>query len=103
MEDYQKSSIANFNHEYLLNILNQLKEKDEEIKELKSNFPFEIKKGEKLLSIIIMSQDESIIHSFICKNTDQFYKIENLFYEQYQNYAETENSFFLNGHKIKKT
>ena len=49
-----------------------------------------------------MSQDESIIHSFICKNTDQFYKIENLFYEQYQNYAETENSFFLNGHKIKR-
>ena len=38
----------------------------------------------------------------ICKNTDKFYKIEELLCEKYSKYKDTENIFYLNGNKIKK-
>ena len=47
----------------------KLTEKEEEIKSLKSAFPFEIKTGEKLMSIIISSADQ------IIKNTKHVYKL----------------------------
>jgi hypothetical protein len=38
----------------------------------------------------------------IAKNTDKFSKVENMLYEQYPNYVETENYFLVNGNKINK-
>ena len=80
-------------------------EKDNEIKELKlklSRYPFELKEGEKLMTVIITSNDQSIHNSIICKNTDKFNKVENRLYELFPEYSETENYFVVNGNKINK-
>ena len=91
----------NFENE-ILELIKDLREKEKEIKSLKSAFPFEIKKGEKLMSIIFVSVDQKIHHSFICKNTDIFINLEKLLYDIYPKFAESENYFLLNGRKINK-
>ena len=55
-------------------------EKDKEINELKiklSRFPFELKEGEKLMTVNFISADQKVQHySLICKNTDTFNVLE---------------------------
>jgi hypothetical protein len=85
--------------------LDTMMEKDKEIKELKlklSRYPFELKEGEKIMSIIFTSVDQKVCHSIICKNKEKFNIIENKFYEAYPDYLETENFFTLNGKKVNK-
>ena len=78
-----------------------LKEKEiKQLKEINSGYPFELKKGEKLMSIIFNSMNQAICRSLICKNTDTFCKVLNLFYEKYPEYRKRENSFVYNGKKI---
>ena len=67
-----------------------------------SSFPVKLSEGEKLLSVIFVSVDQKIHYSTICKNTDKFSKIENLLYDAYPEYIETENHFFVNGNKVNK-
>ena len=80
----------------------ELKDKNEEIKNLKSKFPFELGENEELMSVIFISTDSSIHHSIICKNTDQFTKIETQLYKEYPKYRYLENYFVANGNKINK-
>ena len=61
-------------------------EKEKEIKELKlklSRYPFVLEEGEKLMSIIFNSVDQKLNFSVICKNTDEFHKIEAQLYKNY--------------------
>ena len=67
-----------------------------------SQFPFKFSPGEKIMSIIFISLDQNIISSFICKNTDTFDVLENMFYEKYSEYKGLENKFFLNGKEINR-
>ena len=91
--------------------LNQMnserKEKEKLIKEYElkiSQFPFEFSPGEKIMSIIFTSFDQNqiIISSFICKNTDIFNALENKLYEKHPEYKGLESNFFINGRKIDK-
>ena len=80
-------------------------DKEKEIKELKlklSRLPFTLEEEEKLMSIIFASSDKKFIHSIICKNTDEFYKIEAQLYKSFPDYSEKEIVFNLNGKKINK-
>ena len=80
-------------------------EKDKEIKELKlkiSRLPFTLEEEENLMSIIIASSDKKCIHSIICKNTDEFYKIEAQLFKTFPDYSEKEIVFKLNEKKINK-
>ena len=81
-------------------------EKDKEINELKiklSRFPFELKEGEKLMTVNFISADQKVQHySLICKNTDTFNVLEKKLYEDYKEFYETENYFTFNGKKIHK-
>ena len=80
--------------------------KDKEIDNLKSElsrYPFELKEGEKLMSVIVTTPEEDIIYSIICKNTDKFSKIENIFIEKFIEYSETEYYFtHKNKNKIRR-
>ena len=79
-------------------------EKDKIIKELKekiSLYNFELNKGEKLISIIIITPEQNYV-SIICKNTNKFTKVEEILYEKYNKYENTENYFILRGKKINK-
>ena len=83
----------------------QILEKDKIIKEYeskKSQFPFDFESGEKILTIIFITFDESIIFPIMCKNTDMFYTIEKKFYQKYSEYKDLDNYFISNGEKINK-
>ena len=71
--------------------LNRIIELEDEKKELKKILPFEIMKGEKIISIIFISIDQKILYSIICKNTDKFTRLENILYDKYPEYKESEN------------
>jgi len=91
-------------------LIESLLKKDKEIEELKeklSRYPFELDKGEKMISIIIKSIDQNFLCSVICKETDKFLKIENKLselkkFEEYTDSLESEIYFISNGKKIKK-
>ena len=85
-----------------ITLMNKIISKDEEIRELKERFPFNLEKGEKLISIIFISLNQEIHHSIFCKNTDVFTTVENLLYNEYPKYRETENFFIFNGIKVNK-
>ena len=70
-------------------LLEELKSKENESKEFKSNFPFDLKKGEKLMTVIFQSVDQKVHYAFICKNTDKFNIIENLLYDKYPEYIDS--------------
>lgn len=88
--------------EEIMKLVNQISQKDEEIKELRTNITFNLKKGEKLISVIFISVDQKIHYSIICKNTDIFTNVENKLYDEYPEYRETENYFMVSGQKVNK-
>ena len=55
-----------------------------------------------MISVIIQSFDENINYSIICKNTDEFYKIEKEFYKGHRDFSKTNNIFKVNGNIINK-
>ncbi len=81
-----------------INLLEKIRIKDKII----ANNPYQLLEGEKLLSVIFVSLDQKIHYSCICKNTDKFNKLENILYEKYPEYSESENLFYVNGNKINK-
>ena len=92
---------SSYNIKLITDKLNKLKENN--LNELKYNIPLLLKKEEKLISVIFNSFDENIHYSIICKNTDQFSKIESLLYDKYPEYKDLKNSFIINGKEIKKS
>ena len=88
-----------------LELLNIIKEKDQKIKDLESKlarYPIKLEEGEKLISVIFQSVNQEIHCSIICKNNDQFYKLEEQLYNEYPNYRNVENYFVVNGNKINR-
>ena len=92
----------NINNNVNNNKLNELYEEIRIKDKIISNYPIQLLEGEKLLSLIIVSTDQKVHYSCICKNTDKFNKIENDLYETYPEYIKSENNFFVNGNKINK-
>ena len=83
----------------------QIIEKEKKIKELESKisrYPIELEEGEKLMSIIIKSDDNKINVPIICKNSFKFMKIEEEIYEMFDEYSGKENIFTLKGIKINR-
>ena len=74
-----------------------------EIKKNDFNTPIifqNVQNEEKMMSIILISSDETIHYSIICKKTDNFSKIEELLYEKYPEYKKKNIRFTLNGEEI---
>ena len=92
----------NINAREILELVNVIKKKEEEIKDLKKIIPFDIKQGEKLISITFISEEKKLYCSIICKNNDIFAKVENCFYEVHPEYRLEENNFTFNNIKIKR-
>ena len=78
---------------------NKILELENEINKLKVYF---ISPGEKLITIKFISVDQTINFSTYAKINDNFSKIENILYNNYPNYKETENYFLANGNIINK-
>ena len=67
-----------------------------------SRYPLTLLDNEKLISIIFISSDESIEYPLICKNTENFKTLENLFCIKYPEYTNKKNDFYVNGRMIDK-
>ena len=102
LEEFEKLNNKKFQQKEIIDLIKQLNEKEKEIKNLKSNIPFELKNGEKLMTLNFISIDQKIHCSFICKNNDNFTRLENLLYDKYPEYRETENYFLFKGNKINR-
>ena len=75
-------------------------ELDKELNKFKS---YCLSPGQKLISIKFISTDQMINnYTIIAKNDDKFSKIEDILYEKYPNYKESDNYFILKGNKIKR-
>ena len=101
----ENKKIDNSINEEIKEALKQIVEKEKKIKELEtkiSRYPFELNENEHLMSIIIKSEDNKIIVPIICKSSFKFIKIEEKFYDMFNEYAEKENNFALNGTKLNK-
>lgn len=72
----------------------------DELKEKLSRFPFELLKGEKLMSIIVESSDKKFHRAIICKNTELFCDLEKKIYQENNKFIDVGNIFTLNGKKI---
>ena len=88
----------------IIEIMEKLESTEKELKELKSKLPFEIKKDEQIMTIIIKSHDQKILIPILCKNTDVFTRLESELYkiEEYKEYKEEDNIFLFKGNKINK-
>jgi len=113
LENYiikQKETINNIKKELMelkyskLNDIKIIKDKFKVYKniinDIKLNIPLLSKPNEKLMSVIFNSFDENIHYSVVCKNTDEFSKIESLLYEKYPEYKKLNKNFIINGNKI---
>ena len=83
--------------------INKLNKKIKDLEEKLERYPCILEKNEKLISIIIYSEDKSIHHSIICKNTDIFNKIVNEIYKIYPEISEKNNIFTYKGKIIDKS
>ena len=83
--------------------ITKLNKKIKDLEEKLERYPSILEKNEKLISIIIYSEDESIHHSIICKNTDIFKKIENQIYKIYPEISAKKNIFVYKGKIIDKS
>ena len=88
-------------------LLDNILEKDKEIKELKAKLDKAIKleEGEELISLIFMEEKENIHYSVICKNTDKITKPEEKLLIKYPKIKEEDIEFdyFFNKKRIKKS
>ena len=74
----------------------------DDLKEKLSRYPFELKKDEKMISVIFTPDDKKIHSSIICKNTEKFITLEEKLYEDYPEYSKNNNDFVVNGNIIQK-
>ena len=54
------------------------------------------------MTVIFSSINQDLLYSVIYKDTDKFTKIENILYDEFPGYRETQNCFIFNGQKIDK-
>ena len=88
------------NKDNIMNLKNKLLSREEETQETKSRYPFATSKGEKPMSSIFTQSNQEIYYSIICKDSDKFTNVENLHYDEYPKYGESENFFISEGNKI---
>ena len=84
-------------------IINDLSKEVNDLKEQLKSYPLKLSKGEKLISIIFTSLDESIHYSIISKNTEIFHELEKKLYNHYPKYSDSNNYCMKNGNRINKS
>ena len=80
------------------NLYKQIIELNEKLK----RYPFNLEKGEKIMSVIFASVDQNIHYSIVCKNTDTIHNLEGELYKEYPQFSETDNFFMCKGKVLNK-
>ena len=110
----EKNKNKNNDNENLINSLeNETKDslikliikKEKENKELKlklSRLPFTLESGEKLMTVNFISSEPKLYFSVICKNTDEFFKVEQQLYKSHPELSKNGVNFTLKGEQINR-
>ena len=101
-KNLQVGSDSISNKDQIIKLMEELREKEHELKEIKKKLPFDLSPGENIMCVIFISVDQKLHFPVICKNTDIFTRLEKLIYDQYPEFGETENYFMVHGQKINK-
>lgn len=102
INDDNDNDKINYNYNELKKEYFNLKNENKKLKEIYSKYPFILLKNEYILSLIIISKDEKVITSLLCKNTDEFSKVESRFYQEYPEYLPNKVYFKFNNNLIDK-
>ena len=86
---------SNNNERKIISLMEELKIKDEKIAELNEY--------KDIIPVIFQSMDQKIHYAIICKITDRFNIIENILYDKFPEYEESENYFTIKGKKVMKS
>ena len=65
------------------------------MKDILQRNPFILRKGEKLMSIIISSKDEKMLYSLPCKNNNTINDIEKELYKEFPNILKLKIFFYI--------
>jgi hypothetical protein len=76
---------------------------ENEIRNLKSKFPFDIQPNDKLMTIMIQSFTDKFHFSIICKNSENLVRIEKEFLDEYPEYKNRNIFFLFNGSLVDKS
>ena len=90
------------NKDQIINLMEELREKEHELRAIKKMLPFDLSPGENLMCVIFISVDQKVHLPVICKNTDIFVRIEEKLYKVYREYKEYNNFFTVSGRTIKR-
>ena len=104
VNSYKNNVNSNLLMTKFMELMEDLKIKDKKLNEITSQLKFDLAEGEKLMTVIFTSTKYNCMQSFICKNTDQFTRIESLLYEieEYKQYKLIDNYFLVGGRKINR-
>ena len=78
---------------------NKLEEENKKLKEEISRFPPSLLQNEYIILLIIMTKDEKVMFPLMCKNTDKFNKIKEIFFQEFPEYQKNKGKFYK-GHKM---
>ena len=96
---------TNQNLKKIQELIDELGEKEKNIDRLRiklARYPFDLSTGERMMSVIFLSSDRRIISSVICKNTDEFTKIEDELYKELPECRKYDICFRHRGRKINR-
>ena len=73
---------------------NELDKENVSLKKQISRYPFTLSENENIILLIIMTKDEKLMFPLMCKNTDKFNKIEELFFKEFPEYSKNKGKFY---------
>lgn len=96
------NNFYNSKEEKMNELIDLNKKNDELIRDIYSKLHFNLSKDENLMSVIFNSVDQKIHCSIICKNTENFSKVEKELYNKYPEYKNKNTYFLANGNTVNK-
>ena len=100
--DSQNNNQVNLNNSNTYLEINKLYKQLNELNEKLKRYPFNLEKGEKIMSVIFSSVNQNIHYSIVCKNTDTIHNLEGELYKEYPQFTETDNFFMCKGKVLNK-
>ena len=80
----------------------QTKEKNSNPKNEITKFPFTLLQNEYIMLLIIMTKDEKVMFPLMCKNTDKFNKIKEIFFKEFPEYSDNNGNFYCHNNNLLK-
>ena len=98
----QKNISTNINYSGDKDLIEELNKKIEELELKLSRYPCDLSEDEELISVIITSPDKKILQSIICKNTENFSRLEDILFKEAPYYNDSNVYFCVKGNIVNR-